>query len=383
MVVDASSLERGITIRGGAHRGPVFILGRETSATLRNITLTGGRAIVGGGILNEGGDLFLENCIISDCQAQEGGGLANIGSAYTSIRASTLHSNEALVRGGGIINTKGSVYIRNSTIWNNYGAQGAGAGLINESGGELSLVHTTVSGNRIAANFIGAGVANFNPSSLIMVNSIVAGNENLVGGVSADIQGDVGARGPNLVEGGHLGSVLEGPAFLQGDPMFGPFDGRVLRLQAGSPAIDAARLLVETDQLGADRSVGDGPDLGAVESTASEGDGEGPEILEDPRGGITSYRNRNNEVFFFEVTGVDSGAVWGTDVYTDDSTLGKRPCMQALQVGQTSVIKVTILPGQDSYAGSERNGLPPLPMVLGQEVTELKASARELSRALR
>jgi len=358
VVVDASNLERGITIRGGAHKGPVFILGRETSATLRNITLTGGQAVVGGGILNEGGDLSLENCTVSGCQAQQGGGLANMRSANTSIIASTFHSNQASFQGGGIINDGGSVYILNSTIWNNYGAQKAGAGLRNEGGGELRLVHTTVSGNRIDANFIGAGIASFDPSSLTMVNSIVAGNENLAGGVSADIQGDVKARGPNLVEGGHLGRVLEGPAFLKGDPMFGPFDGRVLRLQAGSPAIDAARLLVETDQLGADRSVGDGPDLGAVESTASVVDGEGPEILEDPQGGITSYRNRNNEVFFFEVTGVDSGAVWGTDVYTDDSTLGKAAVHAGvLQVGQTSVIKVTILPGQDSYAGSERNGI--------------------------
>ena len=299
VVVDASNLERGITIRGGAHRGPVFILGRETSATLRNITLTGGRAIVGGGILNEGGSLSLDNCIISDCHAQQGGGLANMRSANTSITGSTLHSNEASVQGGGIINNGGSVYMLNSTIWNNYGAQKAGAGLRNEDGGEVRLVHTTVSGNRIAANFIGAGIANFSPSNLIMVNSIVADNENLVGDVSADIQGDVEARGPNLVEGGHLGRVLEGPAFLKGDPMFGPFDGRVLRLQAGSPAIDAARLLVETDQLGADRSVGDGPDLGAVESTSPVGGGPGDGAVER-----TSFKS----------LGTGTGALLGGDL---------------------------------------------------------------------
>lgn len=270
VVVDASNLERGITIRGGAHKGPVFILGRETSATLRNITLTGGRAIVGGGILNEGGSLHLENCTVSGCQAQQGGGLANMRSASTRIIASTIHSNQASFQGGGIINDGGFVYMLNSTIWNNYGAQKSGAGLLNQDGGDLRLVHTTVSGNRIDANLIGAGITNFDPSSLTMVNSIVAGNENLAGGVSADIQGDVLARGPNLVEGEHLGRVLEGPAFIKGDPIFGPFDGRVLRLQAGSPAIDAAEPLVETDQLGSERSMGAGPDLGAYEAPAAE-----------------------------------------------------------------------------------------------------------------
>ncbi|MDA7631217.1 Vps62-related protein [Verrucomicrobia bacterium] len=270
VVVDASNLERGITIRGGAHKGPVFILGRETSATLRNITLTGGRAIVGGGILNEGGSLHLENCTVSGCQAQQGGGLANMRSASTRIIASTIHSNQASFQGGGIINDGGFVYMLNSTIWNNYGAQKSGAGLLNQDGGDLRLVHATVSGNRIDANLIGAGITNFDPSSLTMVNSIVAGNENLAGGVSADIQGDVLARGPNLVEGEHLGRVLEGPAFIKGDPMFGPFDGRVLRLQAGSPAIDAAEPLVETDQLGSERSMGAGPDLGAYEAPAAE-----------------------------------------------------------------------------------------------------------------
>ncbi len=86
------------------------------------------------------------------------------------------------------------------------------------------------------------------------------------------------------------------------------------------------------------------------------------DILPDPSGGLTSFRSRVNDVLFFEVTGTDSGSIWGTSIYTDDSTLGKAAVHSGLAtIGETTVVKVTILPGQSSYEGTLRNGIQSSP----------------------
>jgi Ca2+-binding EF-hand superfamily protein len=64
------------------------------------------------------------------------------------------------------------------------------------------------------------------------------------------------------------------------------------------------------------------------------------------------------EFFYFEVTGASSGTVWGTDVYTTDSPIAAAAVHAGLlRVGETGLVKVTILPGQERYRGSSRNGV--------------------------
>lgn len=72
-----------------------------------------------------------------------------------------------------------------------------------------------------------------------------------------------------------------------------------------------------------------------------------------------SYRGQNGT----EVTcscsssAASNGFVWGTNIYTDDSTL----CRAAVHAGRISqsggVIKAIIRPGQSSYVGSTQNGV--------------------------
>lgn len=77
----------------------------------------------------------------------------------------------------------------------------------------------------------------------------------------------------------------------------------------------------------------------------------------DP-GNLTSLRGKNYEVFRFEVTGSDSGSIWGTDIYTDDSRLAVAVVHAGFAaVGETVVVEVQILPGQDSYEGATRQGV--------------------------
>ena len=84
---------------------------------------------------------------------------------------------------------------------------------------------------------------------------------------------------------------------------------------------------------------------------------DGSIVLPDP-GDLSSYRGQNGTMLTFEVTGVQSGSVWGDGVYTDDSKLAVAAVHAGiLQPGETGLVRVEILPGADSYEGATRNGV--------------------------
>ena len=73
---------------------------------------------------------------------------------------------------------------------------------------------------------------------------------------------------------------------------------------------------------------------------------------------LVGYRNKVGAVFQFTVTGATTGAVWGTDVYTDDSAVATAAVHAGvLAVGETKTVTVTILPGQAGYTASTRNAV--------------------------
>lgn len=64
------------------------------------------------------------------------------------------------------------------------------------------------------------------------------------------------------------------------------------------------------------------------------------------------------QMLVFEVTGSLVGAVRGTDIYTDDSSLAASAVHAGvLQADETGTIIVTVLPGQQAYVGSSRYGV--------------------------
>jgi len=72
----------------------------------------------------------------------------------------------------------------------------------------------------------------------------------------------------------------------------------------------------------------------------------------------TALRGRNGQRYTFScLAGSISGRVWGTDVYTDDSSI----CTAAVHAGVIGVaggtVTVEIRPGQASYQTSTRNGV--------------------------
>ena len=77
----------------------------------------------------------------------------------------------------------------------------------------------------------------------------------------------------------------------------------------------------------------------------------------DP-GNLTLFRDQTDEVMYFLVTGNETGSVWGTDIFTDDSYLETAAVHAGvLAPGETDVVKVTLLPGEESYEGTIRNDI--------------------------
>ena len=72
----------------------------------------------------------------------------------------------------------------------------------------------------------------------------------------------------------------------------------------------------------------------------------------------TQYRGANGATFTIQCpAGGQAGTVWGTDVYSDDSSL----CTAALHAGRISLaggqVTIEIRGGESQYIASTRNGV--------------------------
>jgi LCCL domain len=73
---------------------------------------------------------------------------------------------------------------------------------------------------------------------------------------------------------------------------------------------------------------------------------------------IGALRSRPGTSFVVRVVGAEGGTIWGSDLYTDDSSLAVAAVHAGLlKPGEAGLVRVTLEPGRDSYAGSERNGI--------------------------
>jgi hypothetical protein len=83
--------------------------------------------------------------------------------------------------------------------------------------------------------------------------------------------------------------------------------------------------------------------------------------LPDP-GSLTGYANQFGKKLAFTVTGRADGSLWGTGVYTLDSTLAAAAVHAGiLKVGETAVVKVEVLVPPPTFAGTTQNGVTSSP----------------------
>lgn len=82
-------------------------------------------------------------------------------------------------------------------------------------------------------------------------------------------------------------------------------------------------------------------------------------VLPNP-GNLTGFADAApGDTMLFRVTGKTSGgSVWGTDLYTTDSSLAVAAVhASVLSEGEEGIVKVVFAPGQDEYEGTPRNGV--------------------------
>jgi hypothetical protein len=75
-------------------------------------------------------------------------------------------------------------------------------------------------------------------------------------------------------------------------------------------------------------------------------------------GSLESLRGRAGETLTLPVVGATTGAVWGSDIYTDDSSIAAAAVHAGiLQPGEFGFVRVTLVGGQAQYSGVARNGV--------------------------
>src|SRR5262249_3402321 len=81
-------------------------------------------------------------------------------------------------------------------------------------------------------------------------------------------------------------------------------------------------------------------------------------LASEAPGNMTRLCDQVGQTYYFRVDGQDSGSVWGTDIYTGDSALAAAAVHAGVvAVGETKVIKVTVVEPLQHYQGSSRNGI--------------------------
>lgn len=81
-------------------------------------------------------------------------------------------------------------------------------------------------------------------------------------------------------------------------------------------------------------------------------------IASDAPNGMHGLCDVVGSTYYFRVTGATEGNLWGTDIYTRDSSLGAAAVHAGLlKPGKSAVLRVTVVAAPASFAGTARNGV--------------------------
>lgn len=287
----------------GGSGGGVYLAGGNGS--LQNNTIYSNTASAGGGVYAAGGNPVIEGNLIyanrgDGSSSDDGGGgiyvrqpgnpairhnaiynnVINTGGSGAGIHIETtevdgnngivieqnaIYGNSGGYRGGGIYIRAKDHLIQNNLIYSNTTTQ-FGGGIAYWWQGNGSVEHNTIYANSAGAN--GGGGIYRNANAIAITGNIVASNTNygVYGPITCDYC-DVVGSGPANYGGGALvgaGTITQTPQFVN--------PGVSFKLQAGSPAIDAAEpgSGVLTDYDGYGRPFGSINDMGAYEYASGD-----------------------------------------------------------------------------------------------------------------
>lgn len=177
----------GLTIRSDQNNESVMIY-QGADVTIANVTFQGTPSEGNKSGINNAGTLTLLNCAVSGYFVFSGidnwqaGGITNTGTLTLISSSVTDNHNDGDTGGSGIINREGAMLtLLDSTVAGNKSGAGDGGAILN--GGTLALINSTVAGNESGA---GDGGAIANSGTLTLTNSTIWDNTSLAdgGGIS-------------------------------------------------------------------------------------------------------------------------------------------------------------------------------------------------------
>lgn len=162
-------------IQGDAQNsiGRIFTVQNNGYLAMMDVTLKNAREENGGAILAQAGaSVLLDRVDLTDNEAGDfGGAIYNQGALLMS--DSTMDNNVAALGGGALYND-GTADIYYSTLSNNRANQQIGGAIVNTTNHTLTMVNSTVSGNR--AGWHGGGIYNGINGTVKLYNTTVASN---------------------------------------------------------------------------------------------------------------------------------------------------------------------------------------------------------------
>ena len=81
-------------------------------------------------------------------------------------------------------------------------------------------------------------------------------------------------------------------------------------------------------------------------------------VASDPPQSMHNMCDKVGATYYFRITGVAEGQVWGTDTYTRDSNMGAAAVHAGLlKPGKSAVLRLVVVAPLPNYPGTTRNGV--------------------------
>ncbi len=184
---------QGRTVSFEALKGRAFVVNKDITLTLSDITLKGNPNERGGGIDNNGGKLSISNVVFSDNDSSPGAAIHNFEGGRVTIESSSFSDNQSFGGGGAIYNdAKAEITIKDSSFTHNKSWSDSNGGAIYNLG-KVSISDSTLSGNEAQGRFgWGGAVLNTGSGAVDIINSTFA--KNSAGHSGAALRNDQSAQ---------------------------------------------------------------------------------------------------------------------------------------------------------------------------------------------
>lgn len=145
---------------------------KNTSLTLENLKITGGKENYYGGIYIINGNLTLKNCVVTKNESSNGGGGIHFDGENLIVEDSEISGNIGDPGGICVAEDSAETEIKNSSIKNNVARSGGGLDLA----GTSTIEGCEISGNKAESSVGGGLILAFNNKSCKIINSKISNN---------------------------------------------------------------------------------------------------------------------------------------------------------------------------------------------------------------